>query len=67
MRSFLCFAAIGFFVLLSAPVYQAVAEPSAEMKRLIETFEGRWSVREAHEPSELRSQRLVREHDSGRV
>ena len=57
MRSFRCFAAIGFFVLLSAPVAQAVAEPSAEMDRLIETFEGHWSVRETHEPSAWRSQR----------
>ena len=59
MRSFLCFAAIGPFVLLSTPASQAAAEPSAEIKRLIDTFEGRWSVREAHEPSAWQSQRAT--------
>lgn len=56
MRSFLRFAAIGPFVLLSGPASQAVAEPSPEIERLIDTFEGRWSVRETHEPSAWRSQ-----------
>ena len=59
MRSFLRFAAIGPFVLLSASASQAVAEPSAEIERLIATFEGRWSVRETHEPSAWRSQRAT--------
>jgi hypothetical protein len=38
---------------------QAAAEPSAEMKRLIDAFEGRWLVRETHEPSAWRSQRAT--------
>jgi hypothetical protein len=59
MRSFLRFAAIGAFVLLSMPASEAAAEPSAEIKRLIDTFEGRWSVRETHEPSAWRPQRAT--------
>ena len=59
MRSFLRFAAIGLLVLLSMPSSLAAAEPSAEIKRLIDTFEGRWSVRETHEPSAWRSQRAT--------
>jgi UrcA family protein len=51
MKSFLRFAAKGPFVLLSVLASHAVAGPSAEIKRLIDTFEGCWSVRETHEPS----------------
>lgn len=59
MRSLLRFAAIGPSVLLSMLAAQAAAEPSAEMKRLIDAFEGRWLVRETHEPSAWRSQRAT--------
>lgn len=59
MTSFLRFAAIGTIVLLSMIASQAAAEPSAEMKRLIDTFEGRWLVRETHEPSAWRSRRTT--------
>jgi hypothetical protein len=59
MRSFLRFAAMSPFVLLSVLASQAVAGPSAEMDRLIGAFEGRWSVRETHEPSAWRSQRAA--------
>jgi hypothetical protein len=59
MKPFLRFAAIGPFILLSVLASQAFAESSAEIKRLIETFEGRWSVRETHEPSAWRSQRAT--------
>lgn len=58
MKSFLRFAA-GPFVLLSVLASQAVAEPSAEIERLINTFAGRWSVRETHEPSAWRPQRAT--------
>jgi hypothetical protein len=52
------FVAIGVSILLSVLSAGAVAEPSVEISRLIETFEGRWSVRETHEPSAWRSQRM---------
>lgn len=59
MRSFLRFAAIAPFVILPMPSVQAAAEPSIAIERLIDTFEGRWSVRETHEPSAWRSQRAT--------
>lgn len=59
MRYLLRFAAIGPFVFFAMPASQAAAEPAAEIKRLIDTFEGRWSVRETHEPSGWRSQRAT--------
>lgn len=59
MKSVLRFAALGPFLVLSALASQAVAEPSAQIERLIDTFEGRWSVRETHEPSEWRPQRAT--------
>lgn len=52
-------SAMSSSVLLSVLASQAIAEPSAEMKRLIDAFEGRWSVRETHEPSAWRSQRTT--------
>lgn len=59
MRTVQRFTAIVPFVLLLALASQAVAEPSAEMERLVATFEGRWSVRETHEPSAWRPQRAT--------
>lgn len=59
MKSVLCFTAMGPMILLSALASQAAAEPSAEIRRLIDTFEGRWSVRETHEPSAWRPQRAT--------
>ena len=49
MKSLLHLASIG---LLSVLASQAVAEPSAEIERYINTFEGRWLVRETHEAGE---------------
>lgn len=59
MRSFRRSAAIGSFVLLSVSNSTAIAEPSAEIARLIHLFEGRWSVRETHEPSAWRRERAT--------
>ena len=51
MKSFLRFVAIASSILLSAPGSQAIAQPATEIQQLIQMFEGRWSVRETHEPS----------------
>jgi hypothetical protein len=59
MKSVLRFTAMAPFILSWALASQAVAEPSAEIERLIDTFEGRWSVRETHEPSAWRPQRAT--------
>lgn len=47
MKSLSC-VVIGSLLLLSALASDAVAGPSAEMERLVKTFEGRWKVRETH-------------------
>ena len=53
MKSFVRFSLIVPFVLPVVLAFPAVAaEPSAEIGQLIELFEGRWLVREKHEPSE---------------
>lgn len=59
MKAFVRFAAIGTPILFSMLASRAAAEPTAEIIRLIDTFEGRWSVRETHEPSAWRSQRVT--------
>lgn len=59
MKSILRLTAIAPLVLLLAFAPPAIAEPSAEIKRLIDTFEGRWTVRETHEPSAWRAQRAT--------
>ena len=47
MKSFSC-VVVASLLLLSAFTPDAVAGPSAEMERLVKTFEGRWRVQETH-------------------
>lgn len=42
---------VGSLLLLSVFASDAVAGPSAEMERIVKTFEGRWKVRETHASS----------------
>lgn len=51
MKSFSC-VVVGSLLLLSSLGSDAVAGPSAEMERLVKTFEGRWTVRETHASNE---------------
>ena len=43
-------------IFVCVPITHAVAEPAPEIRRLIETFEGTWAVRETHAPSAWRSE-----------
>jgi hypothetical protein len=52
MKRFLLWGVAASLIFLSALGLQAATRPSAEMERLIKTFEGRWTVRETHPPSE---------------
>lgn len=51
MKSCSC-VVVGSLLLLFALGSDAVAGPSAEMERLVKTFEGRWTVRETHASNE---------------
>ncbi len=52
MQRFLQCVLAGSLVVCSALGAHAGPRPSAEMERLIETFEGRWTVRETHASNE---------------
>jgi len=52
MRTLLYVVLASSLVLFASPGSEAATRPSAEMERLIKTFEGRWIVRETHASSE---------------
>jgi hypothetical protein len=52
MQPFMRLFAAGSLVLLSSFGSSAATRPSAQMERLVKTFEGRWIVRETHGPKE---------------
>lgn len=50
MKAFLYGVTAASLVLVSSLGSHAATRPSAQMERLVKTFEGRWIVRETHGP-----------------